>query len=64
MEDREGRVRCWNTELVSIKWTVSSASNILAANLSHDHHESDRSNVGALAAHVAASYDLEACLLC
>lgn len=41
-----------------------STSDILAANLSHDHHESNRSNVGALAAHVAAGDDLETRLLC
>ena len=36
---------------------------LLASNLSHDRHQCDRTNVGALSTHVAASDNLEARLL-
>ncbi len=47
MEDWEGGVRSWDE----------------TANLGHDCHQSERPDVGAFAAHVASSDDLESGLL-
>jgi hypothetical protein len=37
---------------------------LLATDLSHDSHQSQRANVGTLATHIAASDDMQSRLLC
>lgn len=61
----KGSVRCWNAGDHQYDTHKGHAEGYtLATNLRHDHHQSNRTDVGALPAHVAPCDDLEPRLLC
>lgn len=64
MKNRKRSICCGNTTSSQQEWSRGGTTwYILAANLSHDHHQSHGSDVSTLSTHVAACDDLKPRLL-